>query len=441
MRQTSITSLPLPEGRVNSYAVHVPGSDGPAVPVSFDQARHVAVGPRPGSWMGVSIRPATRVDRDDLARAWLAVIARHETLQTVFSSGEDGSVRLHRVDVLPGGWVDHPRQNGESASAVVHRVLDAACSPFERPSYRLVLVESALERPAIILGSDHAHVDAWSLLVLVRDLMTCYADLSAGREPGIDLPAVPSFGEHTAELLTRPAAPEDVHRRWAEILDRSGGVMPRFPLPLGDVSEPRPDVVDIVDILDADEVGSYNQRATDLGVRMLPLTVSVMARVTAGLTGLPFRAVMPVHSRHDRRWHDSVGWFITNSVIEADDPDPHSCTTAVREAVALGSHPLAPIMAPYGGMPASTGMFAVSWLDDRRMPIQLPAGLNPLQISAMVPTTGVMVWFVTNDHGMHLRVRYPDTPEAHVSVGTWLAAVSGGIRALVGLPPVHCEAA
>lgn len=465
MRQTSIGSFPLPErGRVSSYVVRVSAAEGRELPVSFDQGRHVGVGSRPGSWMGVGFTPqvfapGVPVDRDLLAAAWHAVIARHGTLRTVFSAeahtddetydadatatgrATDAAeattaVRLHEVEVLAGSWVDHLPAAGQRPAEVVQSVLDTACSPYERPSYRLLLVEGD-GRPTVVIGADHAHVDAWSMLVLVRDLTAILDDLLAGRTPGAGLPPVPSFAEHTALLAARPPAPAEVVGRWAEILRRAGGVMPVFPLPLGDVSRPRPDVVEVVDILDTEELAAYAERADELGVRLLPLTVSVMTRVTLALTGGPLRAVMPVHSRDEPRWRDAVGWFITNSVLEADTPDVRHCTAAVREAVTLGSYPLAPIMAPYGGMPTAPGMFALSWLDNRRLPVTLPPGLSPYQLSASLPTQGVMVWFLLTDDGMHVRCRYPDTPEAYASVTAWLSAVSDGIRAEVGRPPLR----
>lgn len=443
MRQTSIASFPLPErGRVSSYAIHVPAGLSRELPVSFDQYRHVSVGPRPGTWMGVGFTPRhlptnAPVDRELLAAAWLAVIARHGTLRTAFSTDEDGAVRLHEVDVLPGGWVDHIATGGQRPAEVVQSVLDTTCSPYEHPSHRLLLIEGD-GRPSVVIGADHAHVDAWSMLVLVRDLDAALDDLLAGRTPGADLPPVPAFAEHTAVLAAQPPAPPEVTERWAEVLDRSGGVMPRFPLPLGDVSHPRPDVVDVVDILDAGELAAYGDRATDLGVRLLPMTLSVMTRATLDLTGEPLRAVMPVHSRNEARWRDAVGWFITNSVLETDSPDVQHCATAVRDTISLGSYPLAPIMATYGGMPVAPGMFALSWLDNRRLPVGLPAGLAPYQLSASLPTQGVMVWFLLNDDGMHVRCRYPDTPQARTSIDRWLTAVSDGIRAEVCRPPLEC---
>lgn len=119
-----------------------------------------------------------------------------------------------------------------------------------------------------------------------------------------------------------------------------------------------------------------------------------MADVTAALADLPLRAVFPVHSRFDQRWHDSVGWFISNSVIEVPDSDPHTAAQAVREAVSLGSYPLAELLEPWGGMPETPGMFAISWLDLRRLPVSIDdIGLQAQYVSASLRTDGVMLWF------------------------------------------------
>jgi len=41
-----------------------------------------------------------------------------------------------------------------------------------------------------------------------------------------------------------------------------------------------------------------------------------------------------------------------------------------------------------------------------------------------------MIWFLVNRAGLHLRCRYPDTPEARANVGGWLDAVEQGLREL-----------
>ncbi|MFS4489947.1 hypothetical protein [Dietzia kunjamensis] len=464
MRLTTVTRMSLPDGVVHRFATDVTPAHGEDRSPSFDQARHASLGPRPGSWMAVAFTLPFPADRDEVARAWLAVVARHETLRTVLTGGghdrdehegrtdrddrddrdddNDDELRLRPVTVRPLGWRTPPAEPGEDPRAVLRRVFDKACCPFSRPAHALCLVEprDERERPVVVIGLDHCHVDAWSLLVLMRDFCSCLDDLACGLEPGTCLPPATAFAAHTAELAARPPAPDEVHRRWAAILARGGGEMPVFPLDLGDISTPREEVVEVRDVLDPAGVAALDEAATAGGVRMISLAISEMTAVLHRRAGVGLRAVLPVHSRHDvrsARWNDSVGWFITNSVIECDDPDPAACAVAVREAVDLGSHALGPILAPYGGMPHTPGMFAVSWLDHRRLPVDVDLSLSPQHVSAAIRTDGVMVWFVVNGSGLHVRCRYPDTPAARASVGGWLDELCAGLvrRALGALSP------
>lgn len=429
MRLTTVTRMSLPAGVVHRFATHITPVQGEDTPPSFDQARHASLGRRAGSWMAVAFALPFPADRDQVARAWLAVVARHGTLRTVLEGGEKGDdeLRLRPVTVQPLGWQVPAAEPDEDPRSVLRRVFDQACCPFATPSHTLCLVEpeDGDERPVVVIGLDHSHVDAWSLLVLLRDFSSCLDDLACGLEPGTCLAPAAAFAEHTRELAERPPAPPRVHSRWAEIL--ADGGMPVFPLDLGDLSTPREEVVEVRDVLDPDGVASLEREAAAGGVRMIAMAMAEMTEVFRRRGGVGLRAVLPVHSRHHERWHDSVGWFITNSVIECSDPDPRACATAVRDAVELGSHALGPILEPYGGMPHTPGMFAISWLDHRRLPIDVDLSLGPQHVSAAIRTDGVMVWFVVNGSGLHVRCRYPDTARARESVGGWLDELCAGL--------------
>lgn len=427
MRLTNVDQVHLPEGQLRSHVLRGASSVGLAreLPISFDQRRHVLEGQRRGSWMAVAFRLPAPVDDDRLALAWEAVVQRHGTLRSAFVVRPDRPLGLHEIELRRGGWVDHPAPQGVGIRDRLREVLDEACAPFARPSHRLCVVQPATGAPSVIIAADHSHVDAWSLLVLVRDLMACLEDLAQGRAPGVGLPPAPAFAEHTAELAARPPVPAPVAERWREILEAGDGAMPGFGLPLGDLAEPRTAVVEVHDVLDTAQLDRFEQLARSLGTTMLALALAESQATLTDLVGTeaPLRAIFPVHSRYDARWHDSVGWFITNSVIEVPSSEPADCNRAVKEAVELGSHPSASIMAPYGGMPLRPGNFAISWLDNRRLPVAVPDGLEPQHVSAVVRTDGVMIWFVVNAAGLHLRCRYPGTPEARRSVGDWLDGV------------------
>ncbi|GAB19982.1 hypothetical protein GOEFS_104_00010 [Gordonia effusa NBRC 100432] len=432
MRLTNVGHLRLPFGRLWGYDVTV-SQPGGALPVSFDQRRHVGAGERPGSWMALSFRLRESVSRDALAVAWLAVIGRHGTLRTAFVN-TGGDPELHEIDIRPGRWREHDIGPGQAVNDALRDVLDVACSPYNRPSHRLCVLETAAG-PTIVVAADHSHVDMWSMLVIARDLLAALADVHAGRAPAL-APALP-FVDHTRALLDRPAAPDDVRRRWAEILTDSGSVMPKFPLPLGN-PEVQPERVEVRDVFDVDDSAAFSAQAREDGVSTLTLAVSAMTAVTHELAGTPLRAVFPVHSRYEAAWHDSVGWFITNSVLESADPAPAACAAAVKEAVRLGSWPLKDVLAPWNGeMPEAPAMFAISWLDLRRLPVRVDAtSLEAQYVSAAIRTDGVMLWFILDESGLHLRCRYPDTPQARHNVGAWLdtlvARLQAGARSSVG---------
>lgn len=415
MRLTNVAHLRLPFGRFRGFDV-VTRRTGRRLPISFDQRRHVSAGDRPGSWMAICFTLPGQADVEKLSDAWLSVIARHGTLRSVFVA-DDGELGLEEIEVSAGEWVGHPIEPGQSMNDAVRAVLDAHCTPFSQPSHRMCVIETVAET-TVIIGVDHSHTDMWSMLVVLRDLL----------EPE-QVEVVPSFSDHTASLQDRADIPPEIHARWAEVLAASGDAMPCFPLPLGDPG-PHRERVEIRDVLDVDDAAAFSAQAREDGVSSLVTVVAAMTAVTSALADAPLRAVFPVHSRYDERWHDSVGWFITNSVLESTDPDPLACKAAVKEAVQLGSWPLEKIMEPWGGMPEAPGMFAISWLDLRRLPVRVDsAGLQAQYVGAQIRPDGVMLWFILDDTGLHLRCRYPDTEQARRNVGAWLDALETDLQA------------
>ncbi len=452
MRLTNVSQMQAQPGRLSSYVVTVRPGRGPRLPVSFDQNRHVSFGSRPGSWMAVSFQLPRPASLEEIGQAWLHVLERHGTLRSAFGreagvSDQDhadpGALQLNAVKLAGGEWESLTGDAGpEEVRRTLRELFDVACDPFGLPSHRLCVVEPSGARaeqgteqggtpgtPQVVIGSDHSHVDAWSLLVLVRDLTAALEDLAAGRTPGAQLPPAEPFAAHTRLLAERSSPPEEISTRWREILDAGGGAMPNFPLNLGDLSSPADEVVEVRDVFDAEELAFLEAHAAEHGVRLIAVAVSVMTRLARELAGQPLRTVFPVHSREDPRWFDSVGWFITNSVLENDDDGYAASYRTVKEAIRLGSYPLEPIMRPYGGMPQEPGMFAMSWLDHRKLPVNVPEDLNPQHVSAVIRTDGVMIWFVINESGMHLRCRYPDTRQARRAMRTWLAGLVYGLRA------------
>lgn len=477
MRLTNVSQMQVQPGVLFSCLVLAePDGGEPPLPISFDQRRHVGFGSRPGSWMAASLQLPGPATLEEIGSAWQGVLARHGSLRSLFVRGSDpsrpsrisgvegdaGALSLLRAQITVRGWErlgsgSSPgvlpgstvrvqgkppvtREGVLSADEVrdtLRAHFDSVCDPFGRPSHRICVIEPAEDAPAshgvrtpqVVIGCDHSHVDAWSLLVLIRDLSVCLEDVQAGRAPGAELPAAEPFAAHTELLASRGRPPQDVVSGWREILDAGEGAMPGFPLALGDLVVPQEEVVEVRDVFDAEELARVEAYAERQGARLIAVAVSVMTRLARELADQPLRTVFPVHSREDPRWYGSVGWFITNSVLENDDDALQASYAAVKEAIRLGAHPLQPIMRRYGGMPQHPGMFAMSWLDHRKLPVHVAEELNPQHVSAVIRTDGVMVWFVINDSGMHLRCRYPGTRQARRAMRTWMAGLVFGLRA------------
>ena len=465
MRLTTVHNMDLRPGMVLRYDVTAqPYKTHLAPPISFDQKRHCELGPRPGSWMAVAFNLPVAATPQEIELAWLQVIQRHETLRTRVVNPDNPVLEM--LHVGKGSWATaKPSPTpGQPATDlftpadprhILRAVFDESCDPFATPSHQLCVIDHTTEAtPAavsmagdgdltpdqftdatVVIGLDHCHTDAWSLLVLIRDF-TAHLHAIQADDPAVAaqyraLPPANSFGEHSRDLLSRPLAPQAVQDAWKEIMEETGD-MPTFPLPLGDLSAPRDQVVEIHDVVDKDGLAALETAAEERGVRLLGLAVAAMA---------PLSAVFPVHSRRQPftpsgTWAQAMGWFITNSVIRCESSDPDDAMKAVKEAIHLGSYPLAPLLEEYGGMPHTKGMLAVSWLDNRKLPIKVDSALDPQHVSAEIKTNGVMLWFVVNDGGLHLRVRYPDTPEARESVAGWCESVCQSLREYAGIKSV-----
>ncbi|MFJ4946541.1 amino acid adenylation domain-containing protein, partial [Streptomyces albidoflavus] len=151
-----------------------------------------------------ALRIAGELDTEALTRAVAALVARHETLRTVFRS-EDG----HPVQVVhdPAGAPRVPlRETDLSGLGEDERpaALDAAlgaehAAPFDLrtgPLLRLLTVRLGPAEHVLMATLHHIVTDGWSAGVLVRDLGALYAAALTGA-PDTGLPALPvQYADH-----------------------------------------------------------------------------------------------------------------------------------------------------------------------------------------------------------------------------------------------------
>ncbi|MGW4354475.1 amino acid adenylation domain-containing protein, partial [Nocardia sp. NPDC004582] len=177
----------------------VAGERPEVVPLSYAQQRMWFLNRFDNSSIADNLVAAIRLDgpldADALAAAVTDVVARHETLRTVYPA-EDGVGRQLVLPVEQAGVALVSER--VRAADLEHRIFELAVLPFavdEHAPARLTLLgvvsdehgdsdaHRAPETHVLVLAVHHIAADGWSIAPLTRDLMLAYASRTAGAAP------------------------------------------------------------------------------------------------------------------------------------------------------------------------------------------------------------------------------------------------------------------
>jgi amino acid adenylation domain-containing protein len=170
------------------------------LPLSFAQRRlwflHRLDGPSPTYHIPTALRLRGRADRSALRAALTDVLARHESLRTVFA--EDATGPYQSVLPVRTVTVDLPVQPA-TADELDALLTAAAREPFDLttgPLLRARMFDLGGDEHVLLLVLHHIAGDGWSMPVLARDLAEAYAARSAGTAPA--RPPLPvQYGDYT----------------------------------------------------------------------------------------------------------------------------------------------------------------------------------------------------------------------------------------------------
>ncbi|WP_441248845.1 MupA/Atu3671 family FMN-dependent luciferase-like monooxygenase [Kitasatospora sp. McL0602] len=191
------------------------------------------------------------LDVPALRSAVRSLVARHESLRTVFREQTVGSGEPVQV-VLPPHEPDFEvidrsasTPAGADAHAAVQDVLDAESTRrfdlVDGPLFVTRLVKLGAQRHVLVLSLHHIVMDAVSAAVLTSDLSALYRAESAGRTASdAELPALTwSYGDHARAQRAAAGSPKTSAdlAYWREAL---GGELPVLDLP---TDRPRPSVM------------------------------------------------------------------------------------------------------------------------------------------------------------------------------------------------------
>ncbi|MFJ6777757.1 amino acid adenylation domain-containing protein [Streptomyces yangpuensis] len=290
------------------------------LPVSFAQRRLWFLGQAEGPAATYNVTLALRLtgplDAQALEDALGDVVARHESLRTVF--GESDGVPYQRVLTTPPAPLltvtDRPVQ--ELTGHTFDLAADVPLHAYLRPE--------APDKHVLLLVMHHIASDGWSLRPLFRDLADAYTARLGGERPAWE-PLPVQYADYTLwqyRLLGADTDPQSALSRqlghWRQAL---AGLPDELPLPL---DRPRPAVAshrgDVVPLeLDADLHARLAELAAGHGATLFMVLQAAYAtllhRFGAG-EDLPIGT--PLAGRLDPALDDLVGFFANTLVLRTD---------------------------------------------------------------------------------------------------------------------------
>ncbi|MFJ6666550.1 amino acid adenylation domain-containing protein [Streptomyces sp. NPDC091383] len=326
------------------------------LPVSFAQRRlwfiHRFEGPSPTYIIPLSMRLRGALDAGALRRAVHDVVARHESLRTVFE--EVGGTPCQRVVDVAEAVV--PWQEREVTEAGLHEALRAAArEPFDLERelpVRATLFRVAPDDAVLLLPVHHIAADGWSLGPLAEDLTKAYTARRAGHCPGWE-PLPVQYADYTLwqrELLggdergSERGAQKSAGRQpslytsqldyWAKQLD---GLPESLEIPR---DRPRPAQasfagetlpVELDDALSDDIRRLALNAGATVSMVLQAALAGLLSRIGAG-HDIPIGS--PIAGRTDEALNGLVGFFVNTWVARVDtsgDPSLTELVDRVRE--------------------------------------------------------------------------------------------------------------
>ncbi|WP_214103836.1 amino acid adenylation domain-containing protein [Acrocarpospora catenulata] len=268
-----------------------------------------------------------------LSAALTDVVARHESLRTVFPE-HDGQPyqKILPVEEVAGRLLTRVVI---AKSKLETAVAEAARHVFDLTTevpLKAWLLRAGRDRHVLVLLTHHIASDGWSMAPLARDLATAYAARLAGRAPGWE-PLPVQYADYALWQRERGLGEQDAF--WREYL---AGLPDELALPYDharpSVSDQRGGLVPVA--IPADLHGRLLDLARAGGATLFMV---LQAAVAALFTRLGAGTDIPLGSGSAGRTHDAlddlVGFFVNTLVLRADtsgDPSFRELLARVREA-------------------------------------------------------------------------------------------------------------
>ncbi|WP_009953546.1 non-ribosomal peptide synthetase, partial [Mycobacterium intracellulare] len=325
------------------------------VPLSFAQQRLWFIdqlqGPSPIYNIPAALRLSGPLDAEALGAALSDVVARHESLRTLFAAPNGTPQQM----VIPREEVDFGWQiidaTGWSESRLSEAVKATACHTFDLATeipLRARLFRVADDEHVLVAVVHHIAADGWSITALVRDLGLAYASRYAGQAPGW-APLPVQYADYTLWQRTQLGDVTDSDSPIAAQLayweQELAGLPERLALP---TDRPYPPVADyrgasVVVDWPVELQLRIAQVAREHNATRFMVIQAALAALLSKLTASSDVAVgFAIAGRRDPALDELVGFFINTLVLRVDaagDPTVAELLAQVRaRSVAAYEH-------------------------------------------------------------------------------------------------------
>jgi hypothetical protein len=259
---------------------------------------------------------------DALVSALRDVVARHETLRTVYPLVGDRPVQVilpadHALETIEIAVRDVARADVESAVAgIVGRGFDLVAEP----GFRAAVLRVSADAHLLVVAVHHMNADGASLAPLTRDLGIAYAARVVGARPAFltDRPVAVDYADwsrwHTAFLTASgPDGTTEEQRQLSYWSERLSGAPDRSDLPTDRPRRERPGTGATVDVtIPAAVVTGLEELARAHASTLFMVVHAALSALLARLSGRTDVVIGTPHAgRDDKDLADVVGMFVT----------------------------------------------------------------------------------------------------------------------------------
>jgi len=274
--------------------------------------------------MPARLRMRGELDRDALVRALDAIVARHESLRTVFTQ-VDGipEQRIAPAEASRFHLVEHDLRGRADADAELDRwMAEEARAPFDLergPLIRGRLIRLAPADHVLLLTTHHIVSDGWSMGVLNRELGALYGAFRGGEPDPLPAPAV-QYADYAAwqRRLVEGGLLREQADYWAQAL---AGAPELLALP---TDRPRPARMDhagarVEVVLDEDLTAGLKALSRRRGTTLFMTLLAGWATVLGRLSGQDDVVIgTPTANRGRREIEGLVGLFLGTLPLRVD---------------------------------------------------------------------------------------------------------------------------